>query len=294
MDFRDKRRIRTVLDELRVTQGGPVASPPQNVRKWPSVAIWAQAVLFQASTRGYSGIGCFRSAESTLVAMDGLRPLGDTAPPATADCSIATMLTGDWSPPQWPRRMPPDVRDGLLQRWKAPLLPTLPSDFNVVCCGSGKLCKQQGCIGYHSDFEKRCGTWSSRGSCSIIGSDCGLHIDAKDICEMLTVELPNNIDVFSVISRLQAESKHMRARYIRLVVFGYQVVRWQALKQILELLHLVHEIGLPDKSFSHALLLSLANIVAEIPEAAPRLQYVIFEDGRREQLWTLPVPPTRS
>ena len=50
MDFRDKRRIRTVLDELRVTQGGPVASPPQNVRKWPSVAIWAQAVLFQAIT----------------------------------------------------------------------------------------------------------------------------------------------------------------------------------------------------------------------------------------------------
>ena len=33
--FGSKCHTRTVLDELRVTQGGPAASPPQNVRKWP-------------------------------------------------------------------------------------------------------------------------------------------------------------------------------------------------------------------------------------------------------------------
>ncbi|CAK0834180.1 unnamed protein product [Prorocentrum cordatum] len=191
-------------------------------------------------------------------------------------------------PPLPPHLQPPESR-GLPPAPQRPLPQPGGGDpqFNVAKCAEERSCDNPACVFWHSVAERRCQQFAC-GSCAAVSRGrCigGLHVRPEDIREVLTVDLEDTVGVQDELRRLEAASPDERARYVRLVLYGFAGLRMGLLRKLLEQLPLLHELALPDRAREPSLLVFLCDLVEGLGTTTPRLRDVIFQDEQCESLW---------
>merc|ERR1712242_596680 len=98
--------------------------------------------------------------------------------------------------------------------------------------------------------ERRCKRHARGGCDHPQGSECpeGLHVDVAAICLTFTVDLESPVDAIKLLSELESKSLDDRAQCVRLVVYGFALLRRALLRKFFEALPLLHELVLPDRS----------------------------------------------
>ena len=163
--------------------------------------------------------------------------------------------------------------------------------WNIDKCANGQKCEHKNCMFYHSDNERRCRKWCLFNQpCDFYregGGRCigGLHVKVHDVNQTFQVDLENTPEALHLLRKLERESPDARARYVRITVSGFAMVRRKLLGKFLDLMPLLHELVLPDRINNDHLLLFLTDVVEGCARSNPRLQKVVFEDGSEENLW---------
>ena len=163
-------------------------------------------------------------------------------------------------------------------------------DWNIHRCRRGIKCTARNCKYFHSDHEKRCRKFSlDMGPCDRPegGGRCigGLHVKVQEVNKTLEVNLESTREALDLLRKLEGEPPDARAKYVRITVSGFAMVRRKLLRKFLDIMPLVHELVLPDRANNDHLLLFLTDVVEGCARSSPRLQKVIFEDGSEENLW---------
>ena len=102
---------------------------------------------------------------------------------------------------------------------------------------------------------------------------------------MLQINLEAPAEAYKVYENLKSEDNNTKAKYVRLIVYGFSVVRAQLLKRVLSLMPLVHEIVLADRLMEDNLIVSIMTVLEDCAQGNPRLYEVAFADGNSEALW---------
>jgi len=110
-------------------------------------------------------------------------------------------------------------------------------------------------------------------------------VAVADVCQTLEIDLEQPTQCLERLRKLADRPYDELAAYVRLVVFGFAMVREKILKRILDLLPLLHEIMLPDRKREPSILVCLCDIVETCAKTNPGLHNVIFEDNTVESLW---------
>mmetsp|Transcript_20810 Transcript_20810/g.48657 ORF Transcript_20810/g.48657 Transcript_20810/m.48657 type:complete len:162 (+) Transcript_20810:37-522(+) len=110
----------------------------------------------------------------------------------------------------------------------------------------------------------------------------GLHDGDRDEAEAYCIDLENPAgDPINVLQRLKEAPQEEKAKYTRLAVFGFAVVRHEALKAILEELPAVKQIAIPDRPKDVMIVDYLRGLTASISRSGSRSApcSVMFPDG---------------
>ena len=113
----------------------------------------------------------------------------------------------------------------------------------------------------------------------------GLHVKVQEVNKTLEVNLESTREALDLLRKLEKEPPDVRAKYVRITVSGFAMVRRKLLRKFLDIMPLVHELVLPDRANNDHVLLFLTDVVEGCAISCPRLQKVIFEDGSEKKLW---------
>ena len=172
-------------------------------------------------------------------------------------------------------------------------------DWNIHRCEKGIKCEARNCKYFHSEHERRCRKFSlDMGPCDRPegGGRCigGLHVKVQEVNKTLEVNLESTREALDLLRKLEGEPPDARAKYVRITVSGFAMVRRKLLRKFLDIMPLVHELVLPDRANNDHLLLFLTDVVEGCARSSPRLQKVIFEDGSEENLWSSMYTPAKN
>mmetsp|Transcript_14950 Transcript_14950/g.41346 ORF Transcript_14950/g.41346 Transcript_14950/m.41346 type:complete len:247 (-) Transcript_14950:314-1054(-) len=190
-------------------------------------------------------------------------------------------------PPQHPDLGSTGCEDAGLEVLKrpVPVIPGSEEDWNVDKCWPGRKCENITCRRFHSDAERRCARYA-RGCCEQ-SPPCpdGLHVRVSSVTKVFTVNLESSADAMRRLRWLEVQPLEERAQYVRMVVYGFALVRVQLLQRLLESMPLLHEVMLPDRMPDATLCVFLCDIVEKCAKSNPRLRDVIFRNNKVEFLW---------
>ena len=160
--------------------------------------------------------------------------------------------------------------------------------WNCYPCIIGQACECLTCPYYHSDVEKRCKQFVQR-LCKNVegGGRCigGLHVQWEDLYKTFKINLQASREAKNSLRKLKEVSANDRAKYYRIEVTGFAMVRARLLRSCLQLMPLLHELVLPECTSEKHLLVFLCDVVEPCGKTNPRLRIVRFQDGTQEPLW---------
>ena len=194
------------------------------------------------------------------------------------------------APPLPPKSRADDMTNPCLERKCPVVAKNCDSTWNLRACEAGLKCPSVSCECYHSEAERRCHDFITKGSCAD-GDGCPLlHVrTADEVVATYAVDLESPADAVARLSQVSAMPLHVRARYVRLVVWGFAGLREEILKKFLKLFPLLHEMVLPDRKREANLLVYLCDILEDCASSNPRLRDTVFQDTLMvecpEQLW---------
>mmetsp|Transcript_58370 Transcript_58370/g.155368 ORF Transcript_58370/g.155368 Transcript_58370/m.155368 type:complete len:202 (-) Transcript_58370:97-702(-) len=187
-----------------------------------------------------------------------------------------------------PQRLPVP-RDGELwaSKFQRPALVIEEERWNVEKCKKGRKCDDRCCGNWHSQAEMRCPMFVQVNCKEHANGSCknGLHVQWSEVTESFAVDLESPRDAKARLRNLESQTPDMRARYSRIIVYGFAVVRVALLKRFLDILPLLHELMLPDRVRDPNLLVFLADMLEDCAQTNPRLREVVFQDNREEKMW---------
>ena len=106
----------------------------------------------------------------------------------------------------------------------------------------------------------------------------------QDLNKTFKVNLEASTEAKNSLRKLKEVSPDDRAKYIRIEVIGFAMVRARLLRSFLELMPLLHELVLPEWAPEKHLLVYLLDLVEPCARTNPRLHIVRFQDGTGERL----------
>jgi len=110
-------------------------------------------------------------------------------------------------------------------------------------------------------------------------------VRVSSVTKVFTVNLESSADAMRRLRWLEVQPLEERAQYVRMVVYGFALVRVQLLQRLLESMPLLHEVMLPDRMPDATLCVFLCDIVEKCAKSNPRLRDVIFRNNKVEFLW---------
>lgn len=159
--------------------------------------------------------------------------------------------------------------------------------FNTQKCREGRRCENKDCNYWHSFQERRCKRFAAGELCGRLSGRCtdGLHVEVAAISQTLQIDLEMPKRIRALVHGLEGSSVEERAKYVRLVVYGFAAIRSALLQRVCAVLPLLHEIVLPDRVRESYLLVALTDTIERCASSNPRLRDVVFEDGCVEAVW---------
>ena len=107
----------------------------------------------------------------------------------------------------------------------------------------------------------------------------------QDLNKTFKVNLEASTEAKNSLRKLKEVSPDDRAKYIRIEVIGFAMVRARLLRSFLELMPLLHELALPEFAQEKNLLVLLCDFGERFGRTNPRLRMVRFGDGTQAPLW---------